>query len=173
MGQIVAFPIPPGSYPDLTANLETADCILLSAIRSWVAAYKEGENPIPRLCQGLQTAGAPNAAFSINDLMTALARAVIRPVDIHCPRCPHLSPDEKHLLRAASLTQAGDSHLAEKVLRTTLLSAQGTELAIGPLEDLGELFTRARLFLSCRRWRAEGHEMGDDRQSWSPPHSLH
>jgi hypothetical protein len=173
MGQIVAFPTLPKPDPQLATELETAECIFLIAVRTWVAAYKDGENPLPQLSQGLETAGAPDAAFPIDDLMKVLARTVTRPVDIHCPRCPRLSPDEKHLLRAASLTQAGDSHLAEKVLRTTLLSAQGTELAIGRLEDLGELFTRARLFLSRRRWRAEGPDTGDDRQSWLPPYSLH
>jgi hypothetical protein len=173
MGQIVAFPIPLKSDPDLATELETAECILLIAVRSWVTAYNEGENPLPRLSRGLETAGAPDAAFPIDDLMTVVARTVTRPVDIHCLRCPRLSPDEKHLLRAASLTQSGDSHLAEKVLRATLLSAQGTELAIGPLEDLGALFSRARLYLSRRRWRAGEPETGDDRQSWSPPHSLH
>jgi hypothetical protein len=168
MGQIIAFPAPPTPYPDRTADLDRAECILLVAIRSWVAAYREGEDPIPQLCEGLQTAGAPDAAFSIDRLMEVVARAVIRPVDIRCLRCRQLSLDEKHLLRAASLAQAGDNFLAEKVLRTTLLSAQGAEFAVGSLECLAELFAEARLLLRIRR--LPDGDLDDGREPWT---SLH
>jgi hypothetical protein len=173
MGQVIAFPVPPPPYPDLATDLDKAECVLLIAIRSWVEAYRDGEDPIPRLCQGLEIAGAPDAAFSIDRLMTVVARAVTRTVAIHCPRCPQLSDDEKQLLRAASLAQADERQLAEKVLRTTLLSSQGAEFAIGPLEGLGELFAQARLFLSPRRLAAEDLQPGDARETWSPPRSLH
>jgi hypothetical protein len=182
MGQVIFFPVPPTPYPDLTADLDTAECVLLVAVRSWVESYRNGEDPIPQLCHGLEIAGAADAAFSIDGLMTVLSRGVTRLVDIRCLRCPHLSDDEKHLLQAASLAQAEESSLAEKVLRTTLLSAQGAEFAIGPLEGLGELFAQARLFLSRRRLIAEdptprgaiaGQQApGDSRESWSPPHPL-
>ncbi len=173
MGQVIAFPVPPTSYPDRAADLDHAECVLLIAIRSWVDCYKLGEDPIPRLCQGLEIAGAPDAAFSIDGLMTVVARSVVRPVEIHCLRCPQLSDDEKNLLRAASLAQADDGELAEKVLRTCLLSAQGAEFAIGPLEGLAELFAQARLFLCRRRLPAEHPAADDTRESWSPPQSLH
>jgi hypothetical protein len=185
MGQIIAFPLPPAPYPDLTADLDPAECVLLSAVRSWVECYRNGDDPIPRLCQGLETAGAPDAAFSIDGLMTVLSRSILRPAEIHCLRCPHLSLDEKNLLRAASLAQADEGHVAEKVLRTTLLSAQGAEFAIGPLEGLGTLFAQARLFLTRRRLAPPDQEPGedqepsgeqgprDDRVAWMPPRSLH
>ena len=169
MGQIVAFPVPPTLYPDLAADLDTAECVLLIAIRSWVESHREDEDPIPRLCPGLETAGAADAAFSIDGLMTVVARTVSRQVDIHCPRCPQLSLDEKNLLLAASLAQAGDRCLAEKVLRTALLSGQGAEFAIGSLEGLGALFSEARLFLTRRRVPAPE----DGREAWSPPRVLH
>jgi hypothetical protein len=170
MGQIIAFPLPPTPYPDLAADLDLAECILLIAIRWRVISVRHQEDPIPRLCQALKNAGAVDAAFSIDGLMTVVSRVVTRPVDIHCPRCPGLSRDEQHLLRAASLMQAGDRHLAEKVLRTTLLSAQGAEFALGPLEGLGALFSRARLFLSRHRFT---NATTGDRLESSPPRSLH
>ena len=83
--------------------------------------------------------------------MMLVIRMVTRPIEIGCPRCPNLLPDEKHLLRAAKLSQAGNFRQADRLLQTTLLSAQGAEFAIGPREALDKLFTRARLFLShCR-----------------------
>jgi hypothetical protein len=169
MGQIIAFPLPPTPYPDLAADLDRAECILLIAIRWWVTSIRQQEDPIPRLCQALENAGAAGAAFPIDGLMTIVSRVVTRPVDIHCPRCPCLSRDEQHLLRAASLMQAGDRDLAEKVLRTSLLSAQGAEFALGPLEGLGTLFAQARLFLSRRRLT---NAATGDRLESSPPRGL-
>jgi hypothetical protein len=64
--------------------------------------------------------------------MSVVARSARQPIAIHCPRCPHVSDDEKTLLHAASLAQAGDAQRVEKALRTALLSAQGAEFALGP-----------------------------------------
>jgi hypothetical protein len=83
--------------------------------------------------------------------MATIARTVQQRITIHCPRCPRLSDDERHLLHAASLAQAGDGHLAEKALRSALLSAQGAEFALGPLWGPGELFAEAGLFFRRRR----------------------
>jgi hypothetical protein len=173
MARIIAFPIPPTAYPDHTADLDAAESVLLTAIRSWVKSDRNNEDPIPGLRQKLEPAGAPDAALSVVGLMTVLARLVMRPVDVQCPRCPTLSIDEKHLLLAASFAQAGETRAAEKVLRTPLLSAQGAEFAIGPLEGVGELFARARLFLSRRRLPAEDRQTGGNRESRSSPPSFH
>src|SRR5277367_2306989 len=108
MGQIIAFPVHPVPYPDLAADLGRADCVLLLAIRWWVEDYRASADPIPRLREALTNAGAHDAAFLIDALMTVVARTGRRPVAINCPRCPHIFADEKQLLHAASLTQASD-----------------------------------------------------------------
>jgi hypothetical protein len=59
-----------------------------------------------------------------------------------------VSGDERLLLHAASLTQAGHSHLAEKALCTALLSAQGAEFALSPSQGLGKLFADTGSFPS-------------------------
>ena len=146
MGQIIRLPVSLTEYPDTSLALDTAECVLLIAIRWWVADLRERDDPLPRLCQAMDTAGAHDAAFSVDQLMAAVVRFARRPMAIHCPRCPALSADEKHLLKAARLVQAGDCKMAERALRTALLSAQGAEFALGPLQGLGELFAEARLF---------------------------
>ena len=156
MGQIIRLPVIAAGYPETSAGLDPAECVLLSAVRWWVDARRHGDDPMPRLRQGLETAGTRDAAFSVDALMTIVARTVRQPIAIHCPRCPHLSGDEKRLLHVAGLAQAGDRHLAEKALRTALLSAQGAEFALGLLEGVGELFAEARLFFRRRRPHAEG-----------------
>jgi hypothetical protein len=176
MGQIIRLPVTLAGYPDASTDLDPAESVMLLAIRWWVAAWRRGDDPMPRLHQGLGIAGAHAAAFSVDALMSIVARTVREPIAIHCPRCPHLSGDEKQLLYAASLAQAGDGYLAEKALRTALFSAQGAEFALGPLEGLAKRFAEVRLFFSRRR------PPGDDRtpigavEPWIPsalPGTIH
>ncbi len=171
MGQIFHFPVQPTSYPNQSSDLATADCVLLLAMRWWVEDYKAGVDPVPRLQVALENAGATEAAFSIDSLMSIVARTGRRPIAVHCPRCPNLSGDEKQLLHAASLTQACNGTLAGKSLRTALLSAEGAAFAVGALEGIGELFGNARLFFA--RLATPGLTLDDDAdlEAWAP--ALH
>ncbi len=151
MGQVIHIVTPSTAYPDSTTGLEPAESVLLLAIRWWVADRREGEDPLPRLCEALRIAGPHDAAFAVDRLMAVVGRTARQAVAIHCPRCPHISGDEQYLLHAASLTQAGHGSLAERVLRTALLSTAGAEFALGPLEGVAELFAEARLLFRRRR----------------------
>ena len=136
-------------------------------MRWWVEDYKAGADPVPRLQSALENAGTLDAALSIDSLMSIVARTGRRPIAMHCPRCPHLSGDEKQLLHAASLTQASNGPLAEKTLRTALLSAEGAAFAIGALEGLGTLFGKARLFFARLAPPGLGLD-DDDTEAWDP-----
>jgi hypothetical protein len=151
MGQVIHIVTPSTTYPDSTTGLEPAESVLLLAIRWWVADHREGEDPLPRLCEALRIAGPHDAAFAVDRLMSVVRRTARQPVAIHCPRCPHISGDEQYLLHVACLTQLGHGSLAERVLRTALLSAAGAEFALGPLGSVAELFTEARLLFRRRR----------------------
>jgi hypothetical protein len=166
MGQVIRLDTFATAYPASVAALDFAETVLLGAVRGWVSEHRAGEDPIPRLCEALNAVGAHDAAFSVDQLMAVVARTVRQPVVIHCPRCLHLSSDEKHLLHAASLVQAGDSVIAERALRTALLSSAGAEFALGPLEGLAEVFREARLFLR-RRTSPAVHGASD--AVWLPP----
>lgn len=168
MGQVIPFNITPPTYPARTGLLDAAERTLLIAIRWWAAAFRHGNDPIPRLCQALEIAGAHDAAFSVDGLMAVVARTVRQPIAVHCARCAHLSEDEAHLLHAAGLAQAGESDLAECALRTALLSAPGAEFALGPLEGLGELFAAARLMFTRRRSPGEAVSPAGAVETWSP-----
>jgi hypothetical protein len=157
MGQLIHLPIRPPAYPDRTADLDTAECVLLMSIRGWVADRKTRIDPLPRLCQALSNAGAPDAAFSADRLMDAIARHHRRPIVIHCPRCTSVSDDEKHLLHVASLAQVGERAQAERLLRMTLVTERGAEFAVFSLEDLGEMFAEVGLFVHRRSPPAAGH----------------
>lgn len=172
MGQVIHFPLPTPDYPARAADLDRPECVLLIAVRWWVAARREGDDPLPRLRQGLEIAGAQEAAFAIDALMMVVARTAQRPVAVHCPRCPHLSDDEIHLLHAASLAQSGDGPRAERTLRQALLSAQGAEFALGPLEGLATLFAEASLTLRRRLPRQPDPDRIAWADGWRPAATL-
>lgn len=166
MGQVIQLPPSRTPSPDTTAALDSAEATLLLALRWWVADRRQGVDPLPRLCQAMTAAGATDAAFSVDQLMGVVARTARRQVELRCPRCPRLAEDERTLLYAAGAAQGGESALAERVLRTTLLSAAGAEFALGPLVGLGELFAQVRLFFTRRASAPPAPE------AWSPDAAL-
>jgi len=159
-------------YPTAAEALDSAECVFLIALRWWVAEVKQGIDPLPRLHQGLSAAGAPDAAYSMDQFMRVIARTARRPIDVGCPRCPHLTHDEQRLLHAASLAQAGETARVEEVLRTSMLSPSGAEFALGPLEGLGELFAGVDLIFRLRSLSDDHDPIGGDVQAWMPPLSA-
>jgi hypothetical protein len=176
MGHIIRLPVSPAGYPDSSARLDPAERTLLVAIRSWVAAYRCGNDPVPLLSYRLECAGARDAAVPIDMFMAIVAGTLREPIVIHCADCTRLSCDEKHVLHSASLAQAGDADLAEKALRNALLSAQGAEFAAGPLEGLATLFAEAKLLFRRRRSPGGDYVPSAVVQAWSPsmpPGAVH
>jgi hypothetical protein len=170
MGQVIRLPVlaPTEPYPDASTELDPAERTLLLGIRWWVVDHRHGNDPLPRLCRAFDTDKVHDAAFSVDQLMFVVARSACRQVAIHCPRCPRLSEDEKHLLNAACLAQAGRGDLAERTLRTALLTAQGAEFALGPLEGLGALFAEAKLLFRRRRLPTDERPVPGVIEVWSP-----
>jgi hypothetical protein len=150
MGQLIR----PAAPPVPCSTLEPAASVGLIGMRWWVSDRLAGDDPLPRLRLGMQAAGSPDAALSVDAFMGVLTRSARRQITVEQPRCPVLSADETALLAASALVQHGQPELAEKVLRNVLLSADGAVFAIGPLEGLGRLFAQARLYFR-QRWRPE------------------
>ena len=74
MGQVIHLSVPWAAYPVITEALDTAECILLFGVRWWAADYRQGVDPMPRLCEAMRTAGPRDAAFSVDRLMAVIAR---------------------------------------------------------------------------------------------------
>jgi hypothetical protein len=150
MGLVIRFGAAPSACPVRTSRPEEAEGTLLIAMRTGFAAFRRGDAPIPGPCDGLERAGACDAPRSSDASTPIVGRTIRAPSSDHCPRCPHLSADEADLPHAASLAQA-DEKLADRALRTALLSAPGAEFAPSSLGRLGTLFAGARLVFTRRR----------------------
>ncbi len=150
MGQVIQFQLSVDPYPEHRSGLDDPEAVLLIGLRWWAEDTSRQRDPLPRLREGMGIAGLPDSAMAIDAFMTIAGRSTYPALEVHGPRCDCLSQDEKHLLHAASLAQAGHDVLAERVLRTALLTAQGADMALGPLLAIGQLFSSARLFFRCR-----------------------
>jgi hypothetical protein len=171
MGRILPFPtrqLP--SYPAEVGDLATAEAVFLIALRCWVADRRQGADPLPRLRGDMSRAGAHDAAASsVDHMMRVIARSAWRQVEIGCPRCTNLTPDELCLLHAASLAQAGETGRAEACLHAAMLSRQGAEFAMGPIEGLGEIFSDAELVFPSRSLPALDGAAHAPVEAWMPP----
>ena len=162
------------AYPTAVEALDPAEGMLLLGLRLWAAEARRAEDPMPRLRQVMAMAGAPDAAASVDALMRVVAPTARRPVELGCPRCPHLAPDEQRLLHVARLAQDGETRLAEEALRAGMLSGVGAEFAIGPLEGIGEIFAQAGLGLRPRSVVEPADLAGGGVTPWMPlPATLH
>jgi hypothetical protein len=165
MDQITKRAAPPAEYPETIDALDPAESALLLAIRWWVAARQDDEDPLFHLCRSLNAAGAEAAAFSLDRFMTLAAHSTRRRVITYCPCSPQLGEDEKQLLHSAGLVQNRKSELASQSLQT-ILTMEGTVLALGPLEEMGEQFAKSRLLFRQRRMPAAEPGFPATIESW-------
>lgn len=161
-------------YPSTVEALEEPETLILLGLRCWVADLQRGADRRPRLRAATATAGVPEAAASIDMIMRIVARTARRAVEMACPCCPRIAPDEQRLLHAARLAQGREAGLAEETLRDGLLSAAGAAFALEPLEGLGRVLAGAGLMLPPRSLTELVQVVPDDMTPWLPPGaSLH
>lgn len=132
-------------------DLGKPDALLLLALRWWVEERLAGRSAVPRLRTAMARADAADAAYSIDALMEIILRTARRPVATHGPRCRRISDDERALLRAAALAQAGWTEEARRSLAGKMVAPAGARFAVGPLAGLGQVFASAGLLLGLGR----------------------
>jgi hypothetical protein len=155
---LVASKIPAArSFADLTPP----ERLIIWGCRIWVACYKAGKCPMQTLRDAFGRLGVRDAAGSLDGILDATARCATRSVDMRCPNCPHLSPDEARLLYAAAATQRKDTATAWTTLQEgNWLPPAVIDWIIGPLHGLAILFKSAGWTLPARE--CSGSEEEDD-----------
>jgi hypothetical protein len=143
------------------AELTPPERLIIWGCRIWVACYKAGKCPMQTLRDVFGRFGVHDAASSLDGILGATARYATRSVDMRCPNCPHLSPDEACLLRAAAAMQRKDTSSAWTIMMGGgwLLPAV-VDWAIGPLHGLAILFKNAGWTLPAREC-GDADEEGD------------
>lgn len=131
-------------------ELDFAGQFLLWGMRAWLMAYRQGRdrtNAYRGIAgEGFLRAGVPQGMDLIDDIFSALAAAASREIDVRCPRCPYVSPDEALLLGAVAASQRKQHGIAWSALSSVLPPA-AARAALPSLISLAVLLRDAELTL--------------------------
>jgi hypothetical protein len=133
-----------------TEELDPAGQFLLWGMRTWLLAFRQGHDR-PNAYRGVAgegflRAGVPQAMELIDDIFSALAAAALREIDVRCPRCAFVSPDEALLLGAVAASQRKQHGISWSAL-TQLLPPTAARSALPSLISLAVLLRDADLTL--------------------------
>jgi hypothetical protein len=131
-------------------ELDFAGQFLLWGMRAWLIAHRQGQDR-PSADRGIAgegflRAGVPQGMELIDDIFSALAAAAVRQIDVRCPRCTYVSPDEALLLGAVAASQRTQHGVAWSAL-TQLLPPAAARTALPSLISLAVLLREAELTL--------------------------
>ena len=138
-----------------TDELDCAGQFLLWGMRAWLLAFRQrqgsGGQAQPNAYRGIADegflrAGVPQGMELIDDIFSALAAAALRQIDVRCPRCAYVSPDEALLLGAVAASQRTQHGIAWAAL-TRLLPPAAARAALPSLISLAVLLRDAELIL--------------------------
>ena len=128
------------------ADLGQAERLVLWGLRYWVACYRKGESPWPLLGDVFRQNRAADAALSLEALLKLTSIAATRMLDMRCPACPNVSPDEVGFIGAFACAQNGDRLGAFRILRSWL-PVPASRLASEMVAGLARIFADAGLLL--------------------------
>ena len=143
-----------------TEELDPAGQFLLWGMRTWLLAFRQNSGPGGEdrpasgpsgayrgvAGEGFLRAGVPKAMELIDDIFSALAAAALREIDVRCPRCAYVSPDEALLLGAVAASQRKQHGISWSAL-TQLLPQAAARAALPSLISLAVLLRDAELTL--------------------------
>jgi hypothetical protein len=139
-----------------TEELDFPGQFLLWGMRAWLVAHRQGiaqgtkdqANAYRGIAgEGFLRAGVPQGMDLIDDIFSALAAAALRAIDVRCPRCAYVSPDEALLLGAVAASQRKQHGIAWSAL-TCLLPPAAARAALPSLISLAVLLRDAELTLA-------------------------
>jgi hypothetical protein len=137
------------------ADLDFASQLFVWGIRSWVQALKTKRHFSQVTGNAFSRFNLVQSATALDDLMTVVAAAAARMIDVRCIRCPALSPDEAILIDALISSQRQEYFKATVVLRKMLPGA-AARIALPHLAELARDLIRSGMIL-----RAATHASSD------------
>ena len=121
-------------------DLSATECLLVWAMRVWVAHHRAGAVPCRGYSYAFIRVGLPDAPLLLHRLMQVVAAHARRGIDVRCIGCPRVSPDEGRLLSALAAAQRGDLAAGQAPLRD-LMDASAVNWAHAVLATLAAQMT--------------------------------
>jgi hypothetical protein len=125
--------------------------LVLVAMRLWVRQAMQNQCGGPVLYRHLAEHGAPEAAPGLHGMLYNLGTAARRPIDMRCPSCPGLSPDEARLLHAIASAQAARDDAVLDVMME-LMAPAAARLTVEPARGAARALIAAGVALPPRNW---------------------
>ena len=135
-------------FPDL--NL--AEKLMLWGIRIWVRLFLDGKSAVPVLKEGFELAGIDDGAVAIDSIMSVIASASVRTLDVRCPDCRQLSNDELRLLGAVAAAQTQELGKSAPAYLSVWLPPTAMRIAAAALPVLAAAFRDRGLMVRPRPW---------------------
>ena len=130
-------------------QLPFSEQFLLWAIRQWVKTYKNEGDLHATLHEGFCVAGIEDGYLAIDELLTIFSVAAVTRIDVRCPHCTCISPDEQMFIGLVAAFQRSDLAEARKFLELWL-SPTGIRTAHRPAARLARAMALGRLILRPR-----------------------
>jgi len=159
--------------PHHTADLSAAEAFVVTVLRLWAAPYRQPDQPHPDWRLGFAAAGAEDGCASFDALFLSVVARATRPLDVRCPRCPHLGEDELAFLRMVQLLQDHRWSRAETML-ADWLPAEATSPALAQATLFATAIAAAGLVLPHRAdERAREAEVIPFPRAWIESTAVH
>ena len=134
-----------------STDLQPDEKLVLVAMRLWVRRAMQNECGGPVLYRHLADHGAAEAAPGLHGMLYNLGTAARRPIDMRCPNCTGLSPDEARLIHALASAQAArDESVLDVMLE--LLAPAAARLTVEPARGAARALAIAGVALPLRDW---------------------
>ena len=144
-------------------DLQPSERGLVVALRLWVSAVRQQEDSLAAARRQFERQfnaseslwgdkrNGDDAGLSLHAVLRNTTLAASRPVDVRCPTCPGLSPDEARLLDAVAWLQRDIAEPAQTALGDWLPPA-ALRLSMSPARGLACALLAAEQTLPLRDW---------------------
>ncbi|MCR9215515.1 MAG: hypothetical protein NXI13_17520 [Proteobacteria bacterium] len=127
--------------PDALDELSFPEQLILWTARYWADGYRQNYSPYETLKVTYRRAKCPQSLLLLDSFLSLMVAGRSRPVDIRCPCCGGISPDEWRILQSVALAQTGNvfqiSGMISHFLEPTTVR-HCLPLIFNWAEDLGE-----------------------------------
>ncbi len=159
------------------SSLPLGEQFLLWALRNWVRAHKTDCHLHETLRRGFVVAGIEDGYLAIDELLTIIATSATTTIDVRCPRCGGISPDEQIFLGVIASLQRSD-FASSSVLLGHWLAPAGVRIAQTPAGRLARSMTFAGLPLRRlpSNWRRPEPKLAGENlrpRDQVPPPTVH
>lgn len=155
--------------PDTFELLPFGEKLMLWAMRSWVQAHADGDDPHVHLVNGFKLAGAIEAYPAFHQTMIVLVEAESTHIGIRFPQTHDVSQGEHRLLMLLGALQQGAGRKALNLFLAFWIPPSALVRLHDPVTQLAEAMLAAGLSIRTDHRGLQRAKCGETRPAINPP----